>query len=196
MANGNGGKHPSPGQNLRIWNAYAATDPRHTKQVSYGRKFTAIDTYYQIMRATEAFGPWGEGWGWTSENETVVALFEDKPLNFAKVTLELWYMQGDVRCVCGAVVAMNLLVSAKGVPDEEAFKKATTDACTKALSYLGFSADVFMGKFDDNRYVQNVKAEFEKKDQAVAAVLPPEVVAAISKSKTLTSVESLSTLFI
>jgi hypothetical protein len=53
-----------------------------------------------------------------------------------------------------------------------------------------------MGKFDDNRYVQNVKAEFEKKDQAVAAVLPPEVVAAISKSKTLTSVESLSTLFI
>ena len=39
-------------------------------------------------------------------------------------------------------------------PDEDAVKKAVTDGLTKCLSYLGFNADVFLGLFDDNKYVQ------------------------------------------
>ena len=44
-------------------------------------------------------------------------------------------------------------------PDHDALKKAGTDALTKCLSYLGFNADIFMGKFDDNKYV----AEMDEK---------------------------------
>ena len=33
---------------------------------------------------------------------------------------------------------------------------------TKAFSHLGMSADVFLGKFDDSKYVQEVKKEFFK----------------------------------
>ena len=53
------------------------------------------------------------------------------------------------------------LRSSKGRINEEAAKQATTDAMTKALSYIGFSGDVFMGKFDDNKYVAQQSAKFE-----------------------------------
>jgi hypothetical protein len=46
--------------------------------------------------------------------------------------------------------------------DEEAPKKSLTDATTKALSMLGFSADVFLGLYDDNKYVNDRKTEFSK----------------------------------
>ena len=37
--------------------------------------------------------------------------------------------------------------------DDDCIKKVATDALTKGLSKLGFNADVFMGRFDDNKYV-------------------------------------------
>ena len=45
--------------------------------------------------------------------------------------------------------------------DADCMKKATTDGLTKCLSMMGFNADIFLGKFDDSKYVQQVKAEFE-----------------------------------
>ncbi len=38
-----------------------------------------------------------------------------------------------------------------------------TDAMTKAFSHLGMSADVFMGKFDDSKYVESLRKEFATK---------------------------------
>jgi Xaa-Pro aminopeptidase len=46
--------------------------------------------------------------------------------------------------------------------DEEAPKKSLTDAIGKALSMLGFSADIYLGLFDDNKYVNDRKAEAAK----------------------------------
>ena len=45
--------------NMRVWRQVDRTDPRHTKAVTFGRKFTSIDAHYQVMRATETFGPVG-----------------------------------------------------------------------------------------------------------------------------------------
>ena len=50
--------------------------------------------------------------------------------------------------------------NAKTKIDDEFAKKVETDSLTKALSKLGFNADVFMGRFDDVRYVEEVKKEF------------------------------------
>ena len=54
--------------------------------------------------------------------------------------------------------------------DEEAPKKSLTDAIGKALSMLGFSADVYLGLFDDNKYVNDRKAEAAK-----AGAAKPEI---------------------
>ncbi|MFQ5631094.1 MAG: hypothetical protein ACE5I1_20160, partial [bacterium] len=46
--------------------------------------------------------------------------------------------------------------------DDECIKKVVTDAETKALSKLGFNADVFLGLFDDSRYVDDLRKEFSE----------------------------------
>ena len=48
--------------------------------------------------------------------------------------------------------------------DEDAYKKLITNTLSKALSYLGFGADVYMGKFEDAAYVQEVAQEFANEE--------------------------------
>ncbi len=47
--------------------------------------------------------------------------------------------------------------------DDECFKKVSTDALTKGLSKLGFNSDIFLGMWDDNRYVNQVTEKFKTK---------------------------------
>ena len=46
---------------------------------------------------------------------------------------------------------------AKTKLDDEFAKKVETDSLTKALSKLGFNSDVFMGRFNDLRYVEEIE---------------------------------------
>ena len=51
----------------------------------------------------------------------------------------------------------------KKMLDDNFAKKIETDTLTKAISKLGFNADIFLGKFDDVRYLNEVKEEFKPK---------------------------------
>jgi hypothetical protein len=53
--------------NTRIWDQVNVTDPSATKNFTGmgGFKGTAIKPTYLMRKATEVFGPCGEGWGWT-----------------------------------------------------------------------------------------------------------------------------------
>lgn len=139
--------------NMTLWNSVCETDPGTTKKVDFGRKFTAIDAYAQIKRATELWGPYGTKWGLTEiehvpvEGTTmmlVTGLFTYPPEGKFFLSSSIFY------------------VSDKGKPDDTFAKKVETDLITKALSRLGFNADVFMGKFDDNRYVQSMIKKYEQ----------------------------------
>ena len=144
--------------NLDLWNTVQETDPAKTKPVNLRGKFTAIDSYYQIKRATDTFGPVGIGWGYDAEFR-----FQE---NLAIAVVKLWY-KWDGKVAQGfPVCATNQYKTDKGHIDEDAAKKALTDAITKALSYIGFSADVFMGKFDDNRYVAELNKKMRAEEQA------------------------------
>jgi len=146
--------------NMDIWDKVCKTNPDDTKEVSFGRKFTAIDAQKQIKAATALFGPVGIGWGWTAEpsypgNGTVAM----------KVTL--WHGSRDN--VCGPQFGgcdLFLKGQAKKA-DADALKKATTDGVTKGLALLGFNSDVFEGKFDDNKYVQEQTQKHEAKKNEV-----------------------------
>jgi hypothetical protein len=62
----------------------------------------------------------------------------------------LFHPDGEVPCV-----GQTMFVTKRNdglFTDEEAPKKSVTDAISKALSWLGFAADVYLGKFDGNKY--------------------------------------------
>ena len=135
--------------NMKLWNSSNKTDPKYVKQVSFGRKFSAIDAHSQIMKMTELFGPVGEGWSYECEHS-----FHD---NFAVCDVAVWH--GERANIFGPVRGLAEIKSAKGRIDHDASKKAMTDALTKALSHLGLNADVFLGMFDSNKYVQQREKE-------------------------------------
>lgn len=140
-----------PSANLAIWEAVSKTDPAHTKRVNQRGGFTAISAHYQVMSATAQFGPIGKGWGY----ENGEPIWKD---NLVFVPVTLWH--GERSNTFGPVFGGAEWKSAKGHLDSDAPKKAATDGLTKALSQLGFNADVFLGRFDDNKYVQQMEREF------------------------------------
>jgi hypothetical protein len=146
--------------NLALWNRLFTTDPAHTKGFQKGGGFsgTAIKPMWAIMRATQEFGPVGKGWGWT-EHQHVLA----EGGIFTQVSV--WYMLDGVRCETGPQWGGTALAPKRkdgSAPvDDEAFKKSTTDAIMKCLSYLGIGADVHMGRFDDSKYVQEATSHYQ-----------------------------------
>jgi len=53
--------------------------------------------------------------------------------------------------------------NAKTKIDDNFAKKLETDTLTKAISKLGFNADIFLGLFDDVKYLADVTKEFAEK---------------------------------
>jgi hypothetical protein len=148
-------------KNMVLWEKVAQTNPKNTKTVKLGRTFTAIDPYSQIREATQVFGPAGVGWGW--EVKRLVHL----PTQEMGVLIRLWHGSKEQVIEQWGQAGYYLDRDQKR-KDEDCFKKATTDAITKCLSYLGFNADVFTGQFDDNKYVAKMRQEFEKRERVKA----------------------------
>ena len=160
--------------NLLIWNKAQETDPKYTKPDNYSG-FTSINGIYVVKRATEIFGSIGIGWGFNileeRYDEGIPFPVKDVGNVMSKshtLKIELWYKQGDE---IGKIVNYGhtkyIYKTKNGyMIDEEAPKKSLTDALKKCLSLLGFSADIFMGQFEDQEYVEelNRKSQLEHAD--------------------------------
>jgi hypothetical protein len=141
--------------NTAIWDALSKTDPRQTKQFSRagGFKGTAIKPIWIVKRLTEQFGPVG-----MEEPSFEVVTVDGEVLVFCKV--KCWHtLPGNSFYGVGGdkVVAKR---SSGYFNDDEAFKKAYTDAVGNAFKFTGVGADIHMGQFDDSKYVQEVGREF------------------------------------
>tara|TARA_R110000764_G_C11008232_1_gene382969 strand:- start:899 stop:1492 length:594 start_codon:yes stop_codon:yes gene_type:complete len=147
-------------QNMSIWDAVCKTDPASTKAANVrGNKITAIAPQTQIKAATEMFGPYGLLWG-----------FQDIKLDFSMLEKtgivvfqgEFFYSPADLKRDSFPIISSISAYKdgAMTKPDADFAKKVETDALTKALSKLGFNADVFMGCYDDLKYVAEMEAEF------------------------------------
>lgn len=142
--------------NMDLWNSVCKTDPAMTKRVSQKGGFTAIDAQYQLRIATELWGPYGGNWGVKDCVYGYLNNWEDNSGTISEVWLEaLFYYPG------GELEISTDTAYRKG---GDSRKKLLTDLTTKSLSKLGFNADVFEGKFDDNKYVAEMRKEFAKKE--------------------------------
>jgi hypothetical protein len=149
-------------ENLRVWNALSRTDPAHTKQFSRagGFKGTAIKPIWIVHRLTEQFGPCGEGWGIGEPRfETVPA--DEEILVYC--TVECWHGSPENKIYGVGGDKVRVKRQSGAFCDDEAFKKAFTDAVGNAFKFVGVGADVHMGLFEDSKYLAEVTAEFHPK---------------------------------
>lgn len=163
-----------------LWDRLGKTDPAHTKgfQRAGGFKGTAIKPMWSFRRMTEEYGPCGVGWG---INEPKFQTVETNDETLVYCTVSVWH--GDrANIVFGVGGDKAMAKFASGVrTDDEAFKKAFTDAVTNALKLIGVGADVHMGRFDDNKYVTELKAEFSEqpKRENPHVTRPEDIVPAV-----------------
>ena len=150
--------------NLKLWDSVQKTDPSHTKKAKIGQmSITAICPQYQRKNATIAFGPYGSGWG-VEDQEFSFMDFADQT-KLCTYTATFWYMHNDKKCAFPIQSNIKVAFVTQGGKgylkiDDEYSKKAATDALTKGLSMLGFNSDVFEGKYDDSKYVNQMVQEF------------------------------------
>lgn len=153
-----------------LWEQVCKTNPKFTKVVTLGgRKFTTVCAQHQIHNATNVLGPFGVHWRITDETFTVLDKYD---LCLYQATLHYTI---EEKGGCMPLHASIAVKSEKGRVDSDFAKKVATDALTKGLSKLGFNADIFLGQFDDNKYVQKMLQEFgsaqEPEPQAAPAKL-------------------------
>ena len=171
-------------KNLELWKKVEKTNPAYTKKAKVGgNSITAISPQFQVMNATEQFGSYGIGWGFKnieldySITNTPITLkvkdWNTKQEEEIKTILGLVGFKATFFYVGGEFEITNSIKiftdNKHSKIDDNYAKKLETDALTKALSKLGFNADIFLGKFDDVRYLEQVKKDFAPKKES----LPP-----------------------
>ena len=166
--------------NLSLWNKVEKTNPKYTKKAKVGgMNITAIAPQYQIMMVTEQFGIYGKTWGFKNI-ELDYSLTEKYDMVVFKGTF--FFPEGQFEIINSYKLFIN---NAKTMLDDNFAKKIETDTLTKAISKLGFNADIFLGKFDDVRYVNEMNAEF---NPAPKVKIPSEK---LNECKTLAELASV-----
>lgn len=160
---------------MDLWNRVEPTPEGHLKKFTRGGGFsgTAINPMQTIKRVTAEFGPAGQGWGYEVLRSEVVPgapiyreMGEGKPpmlLGHESVYIVFVRVWAGCRDCFVDQVGQTTLVTyivkqGRFMTDEEAPKKAITDGLMKALSHLGFGADVHLGLWDDSKYVNDRRA--------------------------------------
>ena len=156
--------------NMRIYEAVRFVPEQAKQKITGGRLagMTDINSMWRIKVLTEQFGPCGEGW-YTSD----VKYWQDRLDNngsvalFCSIILRVKIYGEWSQPIYG--IGGNTLVAAEksGLRiDDEAYKKAYTDAISVACKALGIGADVYFEK-DVTKYSE-YEGESEQQDQKKA----------------------------
>lgn len=152
--------------NLAIWNRFANIDPAFTKPIT-GKSYkgTSPNPQYVVQCLTELFGPVGKGFGWEVIEENFTPLGEEV-LHWCRI--RFWHESRDNWFEAyGQTKA--LMKTRNGImSDEDAPKKSLTDAIVKAASHLGIAANIFLGRWDDQKYVASVADEYRERNEGEA----------------------------
>jgi hypothetical protein len=164
--------------NLSLWNKVQTSKSETLKGVNLGRKFKSINAHSQVMAATEQFGPMGLGWGYEPTYEEIFGMLRCQLKMWAIIDGQRSEFYSEGGCAIEPVAGTDARSIRKAaMANSDIFKKATTDALTKGLSVLGFNADVFLGLWDDNKYVkEQERQEQEERDAQLSNIPEREVV--------------------
>ena len=147
-------------ENLELWDSVKDTDPQYTRPESeQGFDYTAIKPMYHIHKATELWGPLGSSWGVKSvsfNNFPVGETLSEYELNGKKITDKITLLMCNYTAIFYypggefPITAAIQITFSGGNADRFYSKSVATDALTKGLSMLGFSADIYLSAYDES----------------------------------------------
>ena len=115
------------------------------------------------MCLTKIFGPVGEGFGWDVVSEAWQPV-GNETIHWCRI--KFWHTdRNNTFDSYGQTRAAYTTAGGKALVDEDAPKKSLTDAVIKAASHVGIAANIFLGRWDDQKYVDQLQEEFDQKDK-------------------------------
>jgi hypothetical protein len=139
--------------NLILYDKFRVVPDNAKKPISAGRLkgMTDISPMWRIKALTEEFGPCGFGWKYTLDKQWCEAGADGAVMAFCNISLYVKHNGEWSEGIPGTGGAAIVAKESKGLySDDEAFKKAMTDALSVACKALGMGADVYWDK--DSKY--------------------------------------------
>ena len=193
--------------NMAIWDKVWITDLNTLEYVKFGSNggYSTVKAMCQLKTATEIFGPFGGAWGLRSvDRQTLELPSTDTPLVLV-ISADFYYPlvdggEGSFPISIGFPLVTNKIITQKVYEkgntvikpvfkdgkvqrqlktDLDAWKSAETNLVKKALSKIGFNADLYMGKLDKKKnnsgYVRQASEYHEKLDKSKLADLEKRI---------------------
>jgi hypothetical protein len=165
-------------ENMKLYNQFRVCPKEAQKPISAGRLKgkTDINPMWRLKKLTEAFGPCGIGWTYRIvrtwiENGAIKRQFNDSGQIIAEnsemtanveIALRFKYDGAWSEEIPGIGGAMFCELESRGFnTEDEAYKKALTDAISVACKALGVAADIYYAKDPDSKYDVNPDAPMQ-----------------------------------
>lgn len=141
--------------NMDIYEAVRSVPKEAQKPISGGRLngMTNINAMWRIKKLTEQFGPCGFGWYYDIKRMWLENSIASDEI-VANVEIDLYVKIGNEwsKPIRGVGGSMFLAQEKKGLrTDDEAYKKALTDAISVSCKALGMGADIYWDS-DSTKY--------------------------------------------
>ena len=175
-------------ENMKYWDQFADIDPDFTKPIT-GKPYkgTSPNPQYVIRCLTEMFGPVGHGFGWRVLEEGFQPM-GDEVLHWCRIWF--WTRGDDSGFESYGQTKLIMKTRSGFMNDEDAPKKSMTDAIIKAASYVGVASNIFLGRWDDQKYVAQVSAEYAEKNNPVTQAEIDTAIETINACNTLKDLKS------
>jgi len=143
--------------NMIHWDAMCRPPKEALKRITGGRLNgkTDIKPQWRMKAMTEHFGSCGVGWKYEIVNMWTV---DTEPERMAFCQVNLYYKDGDKwsEPIPGIGGSMLTAKEKAGLYNsDEAYKMSLTDALSVAMKAIGVAADIYEGKWDGSKYIDN-----------------------------------------
>lgn len=150
-------------ENMELYNALRSVPQEAKKEIKGGRLrgMTDINPVWRIKALTEKFGPCGIGWWYTIEKQWTEMAENGESSAFCNINL-FYEVDGKTsHPIPGTGGSMFISKEKNGIyVDDDAFKKALTDAISVSAKAIGVGADVYFEK-DITKYNRNSASSVE-----------------------------------
>lgn len=139
--------------NMELYDAFCKTPDNAKKPILAGRLkgMTDINPMFRIKSLTQQFGPVGFGWCYEITDKWLETGADGVVAAFVDINLYVKYNGEWSKPIKGTGGSTFVSKEQKGLyTDDEAYKKALTDAISVACKFLGMCADIYYSK--DARY--------------------------------------------
>ena len=156
-------------EKLNIWNSFNQPPKTALKEIQAGRMKgkSDINPQWRYKAMTETFGVVGFGWKFTVDKMWTELAANGETMVFVNVSVYINISGEWSQAIPGTGGATLIVSESKGMyNDDDAYKKATTDALSTAMKMLGVAADIYMGLWDGAKYKEPAQTDNESERKA------------------------------